>query len=125
MKIERIIITLNEDGTFRGASSQDFGGLPVPIAEVGLGEIGKAIGGSLLAAVAAKEAEIAALADFKTRAEQGIQQVIAVVNDPNIGEEETAATIFKIVAQGTAPEAERKKSEIYNQIAELEKQLTP
>ena len=31
MNTERIIICLNEDGTFKAASAQDFGGLPFPI----------------------------------------------------------------------------------------------
>lgn len=119
VNIERIIITLEENGAFKGASSQDFGGQPVPIAEADLGTLGDKIHAPLLAALETLTANIAELTDFKSRAEQGIQQVVAVVNDPNIGEEETAATVNGIIHIGMAPERERKDAEIDKQIAAL------
>ena len=87
-------------------------------------------------AVEAKSAELedlqaanAALTEFKTRTEAGIVQVIATIQNPEIDSETTAKTILAIIAQGTAPEAERVDAEVDKQLAELltkrSKPLTP
>ena len=66
------------------------------------------------------EAEMLSLADYKTRSEAGIAQV---VQDDTLSPADTYAAILSIVAAGTAPEEERKQAEIRKQIADLEKQL--
>ena len=57
--MERIVITFQTDGTFRGASVTDFGGLPKPIDQAGLGELVPQINATALARVEKLEAEIA------------------------------------------------------------------
>jgi len=138
--LERIIITLNEDGTFRGASSQDFAGIPVPISEAGLGTVGEAIGATALAEIerlntAAKEASDAALAtsaevtkdmsaqiadlsDFKTRA-MGLIGGIASAIQSEQPPEEIVALVAQSIQSGLAPENVRKDAEINKQIASL------
>ena len=71
------------------------------------------------AALAEKDAAITALMEFKTRTEAGIIQVIAAIQNPEIDSEATAKTILAIIAQGTAPEAERADAEVDKQLAEL------
>ena len=63
--MERIIITFQQDGTFRGASVADFDGLPKPLNESGLADIFPAINESALARVATLEAELAAITPEK------------------------------------------------------------
>ena len=77
-------------------------------------------------AVESKSAELqdlqaanAALAEFKTRTEAGIVQVIATIQNPEIDSESTEKTILAIIAQGTAPAAERADAEVDKQLAEL------
>ena len=71
------------------------------------------------AALAEKDATITALTEFKTRTEAGIVQVIATIQNPEIDSETTANTILAIIAQGTAPAAERADAEVDKQLAEL------
>lgn len=130
MNIERIIITFNPDGTFRGASTQDSGGLPAPVSQAALGGVGEDIGQTLLAAmeskdaeIAGKDAQIAELADFKTRAESGIAQVVAVIQDPAIDHETTIQTVLAVIAEGTAPEEEKIRAEKLAQLEALKSEL--
>ena len=134
MKTERIIITFNPDGSFRGASATDFGGLPVDLDPARLADVAPMINAAALASLAAKDAEIAEitkakdaeiaqLIDFKSRAEAGIAQVVAVIQDPTIDAETTAQTVLAVIAEGTAPEAERERAKIRQQIAELQAKL--
>lgn len=132
--LERIIITLNEDGTFRGASSQDFAGIPIPLSESDLGTIGEKVGEASLVEIeslnaeieeikTSKDAIIADLTDFKTRAEAGISAVAAAIVDEKLDEQATAQAVLSIIAIGTAPEADRKRAAIQKQISDLEAQL--
>ena len=57
--MERIIITFQGDGTFRGASLTDFEGLPVPVDESRLGELVPGINQAAIARVAELEDELA------------------------------------------------------------------
>ena len=78
---------------------------------------------ALKAQVVEKDAIIADLTDYKTRAESGISEVVAAVLDEKLDEKATNQAILSIIANGTAPEAERKRAAIQKQIADLEAQL--
>ena len=69
MNIERIIITLNPDGTFRGASATDFGGLPVHLEPEQLEKVAPSINAASLVRI--EEAE-AALTAAKSEAEAAL-----------------------------------------------------
>ncbi|MEI8044232.1 MAG: hypothetical protein WCL11_22670 [Verrucomicrobiota bacterium] len=58
MTTERITITFNEDGSFRGASATDFGGLPTPVDTAQLHALNPGINTTLFAAVADRDAQI-------------------------------------------------------------------
>jgi FtsZ-binding cell division protein ZapB len=55
--MERIIITFNKDGSFRGSSAQDFDGQPKPLDEAGLKAVAPAINEAALADIVRLEAE--------------------------------------------------------------------
>lgn len=57
MALERIIITFEQDGTFRGASATDFGGLPVDLTQVDLAKIIPDLNTAALSKADAIEAE--------------------------------------------------------------------
>lgn len=57
MALERIIITFEQDGTFRGASAADFGGLPVDLTQVDLAKIIPDLNTAALSKADAIEAE--------------------------------------------------------------------
>ena len=78
---------------------------------------------ALKAQVVEKDAIIADLTDFKTRAESGISAIVAAVQDPRKDAEATVEAVLKVISEGTAPEAARKRAEIEKQIADLEAQL--
>ena len=62
--LERIIITFEQDGTFRGASATDFGGLPVHLEESDLAAVLPSLNTAALAKLETIEAEhAAAIAD--------------------------------------------------------------
>jgi hypothetical protein len=68
--MERIVITFNQDGSFRGASVTDFDGLPKPLDEAGLTAIAPSINTASLAAQAKAESE---LSEAKTKAEADLK----------------------------------------------------
>jgi cell division protein FtsB len=55
--MERIIITFNKDGSFRGSSVQDFDGQPKPLDEAGLKAVAPSINEAALADIVRLEAE--------------------------------------------------------------------
>ena len=55
--MERIIITFNKDGSFRGSSAQDFDGQPKPLDEAGLKAVAPAINEAALADIVRLESE--------------------------------------------------------------------
>ena len=55
--MERIIITFNKDGSFRGSSVQDFDGSPRPLDEAGLKAVAPAINEAALADIVRLESE--------------------------------------------------------------------
>jgi len=57
--MERIVITFNVDGTFRGASAQDFNGLPMPVDQAELATQLPDLNSAFLARVAWLEAQLA------------------------------------------------------------------
>lgn len=57
MALERIIITFEQDGTFRVASATDFGGLPVDLTQVDLAKIIPDLNTAALSKADAIEAE--------------------------------------------------------------------
>ena len=59
--MERIVITLNQDGTFRGASVNDFSGLPQPLDVEALAELFPTVDAASLARVAELEVEVAGI----------------------------------------------------------------
>jgi len=66
--MERIVITFQQDGTFRGASVTDFDGQPKPLDEAALNALFPAINASSLARVTTLEAEKATLEAAKESA---------------------------------------------------------
>jgi len=60
MSTERIIITFNEDGSWRGASATDFGGHPVPLSLSDLSDVCPSLNAALLATITDLEARLAA-----------------------------------------------------------------
>jgi hypothetical protein len=122
MSTERITITFNEDQTFRGASSQDFNGSPVPLDEAGLAELIPTINEAALvraeAADPEKDGKIAALEDFQNRVMQligGIKQAI----ESGAPAEEVVTLVAGSIQTGLAPEKIREATELERQIAEL------
>lgn len=61
MALERIIITFEQDGSFRGASATDFGGLPVDLTHVDLAKIIPDLNTAALSKADAMEAEKAVI----------------------------------------------------------------
>ena len=57
---ERIIITFNENGSWRGASSTDFGGQPFPLSLSDLSSVCPTLNTSLLSTITELEAKLAA-----------------------------------------------------------------
>jgi uncharacterized protein YhaN len=55
--MERIIITFNKDGSFRGSSAQDFDGQPKPLDEAGLKAVAPSINEAALAEIVRLESE--------------------------------------------------------------------
>jgi hypothetical protein len=81
--MERIVITFNQDGSFRGASVTDFDGLPQPLDEAGLAAIAPEINAASLVAQAKAESELSeakikAEADLKTEQEQAATKLSEV-----------------------------------------------
>jgi len=60
MSTERIIITFNQDGSWRGASSTDFGGQPLPLSLSDLSSVCPDLNTALLATISELEAKLAA-----------------------------------------------------------------
>ena len=60
MSTERIIITFNENGTWRGASSTNFGGQPIPLNQTDLSTLCPNLNTALLATITELEAKLAA-----------------------------------------------------------------
>jgi len=61
MSLERIVITLKKNGSFRGASAQDHDGLPVPLTDVAVAALFPTLNTAALDAVATLEADKDAL----------------------------------------------------------------
>ena len=89
MITERIIITFNPDGTFRGASATDFVGQPVDVSKAELPKLGIDI--ASLAKVAELEAQVAGLPEKDTQIKSLTEQLatanatIAELTAPPVG----------------------------------------
>lgn len=77
--MERIVITFQQDGTFRGASVTDFAGQPKPLDEAALNALFPAINASSLARVTTLEAEKATLESAKESATTDLEAANARV----------------------------------------------
>lgn len=75
--MERIIITFEQDGAFRGASVTDFDGLPKPLDQSGLSDIFPAINEAALARVATLEEELAAITPEKESLQTELDTALA------------------------------------------------
>lgn len=51
METERIVITFNPDGSWRGASTTDFGGVPIPLDALRLAALAPDLNAALLSSV--------------------------------------------------------------------------
>lgn len=122
MSQTRILIVI-ENGILKGASQADGGGSPQPLDSAALAAALPAINAAAIAGIALHEEEVAYLKDFKARAETGIAQIVATIQNPAINATKTTETILTVIAEGTAPEIERKKAAIRKQIEDLQAQL--
>ena len=75
--MERIVITFNEDGSFRGASAQDFGNAPTPIDVAQLEALSTQINAAALAENDSLKGERDVANDLKAQAEQERDSEIA------------------------------------------------
>ena len=66
--MERIIITFQQDGTFRGASVTDFAGQPKPLDETALNALFPAVNASSLSRVTTLEEDLSAMTTAKESA---------------------------------------------------------
>ena len=109
--MERIVITFNEDQTFRGASVNDHAGLPQPLDTDALTALFPAVNSAALARVAeletevegipAKDEEITSLQSQLATANARIAELEAAPESP---ESETLATL-NAAYKATVPEA--------------------
>jgi len=113
MNIERITITFNKDGTFRGASSEGWDNMPVPLDTNALNAIAPAINSALLAEL--EGAQLLVTAAFAAK-----DKLLAAAQDPETDLNEVAAAI---IAEAEKPEIEKQNDAIRAQIAELQAKL--
>ena len=102
MALERIVITLKKNGSFRGASAQDHDGLPVPLTDVAVAALFPALNTAALDAVATLEsdkdalrADKQALQDELDAAQSKHAEIEAVLADADPEDAKIAAVLVK------------------------------
>jgi len=119
--MERIIITFQQDGTFRGASVTDFAGQPKPLDDAALNALFPAVNASSLSRVTTLEEDLAAMTTAKDSATTELET--ATARGDSLESQLTETQTQLATAQGEAssvPSLESQLDAALARIAELE-----
>ena len=112
--MERITITFNQDGSFRGASVTDFDGLPQAVDKSALAAVAPAINAATLAKSVESDAIIAKLESLKTTMVQKVQAALQS-GDP--------AQFQALAVEFLTPEQDKQRAEKLAQLEALKAEL--
>lgn len=113
MALERIIITFEKDGSYRGSSATDFDGLPAHLEHADLEALCPCINAAAM--IKASETEAA---------DQRLKDIEAAINDTTLDDATTLNAAREIIAGSKLSAREKRQAELEAEIAAKQAELS-